>query len=1059
MSAMRLPRLVPASLLLLLLCLSGCDCSGPVGMTDGGPLDDGAQPPIDAPALPDGRIPGADSGRVDCGDVVCAIGERCDTSSGTPTCVPATCEDLMCSALERCVPAPSGTGFVCEDATCTDSADCDSAEYCDGTVCVPDVCVPGATECGPGGEVRECSGDGGEAVARFTCGGDAYFTSTCTESADGAYCPCEDDWDCPPFTACEAGRCEGTGAMPTCRLPAEPFASVLPAMEPGFPWGGASPSSRNATGSPFPASAQVVMTPLVANLDDDNGDGLIDERDTPEIVFLTFCNSEFTSNGVLRAVHGGGPSRGGDFFASCGTTRWNEGDASFPTCGCNAADLDSTAGLAAGDIDGDGVPEIVAITEGERLRVYSNTGEILVADAGAVPGPNGSPAIANLDGAGPAEVVVGNVAFTFERDASGALARVDRFTGTLGDGTNGQGPIACVANVAGGGELEVIGGSTVYRLPAPPAGVTRRADCAGGDTSDFCAGALSVVWDARMVNGTAALREGFCAVADVLGADPAADPGPMNPLDGTPEVIVVASGRLQIFEGATGTMRRDLAMGIGTRGGAPNVDDFDGDGFPEIGTAGSTVYRMIDLQPPTALCPDWPNVFVDTMTGLQGNPARTPPAGACASDADCGDLAQLACNEEIGACVCLHNGWRRRTEDDSSQVTGSSVFDFNGDGAAEVVYNDECYFRVYDGTSGDVLFRQPSESRTRTENPVVADVDNDGNAEIVFATSNESGFCSDRTLAPMFNNGVEVWGDTTDRWVSARRIWNEHAYHVTNVLESGGVPVREPESWRPYGGRQYNTYRSQPRSFGIAPNLVVEHVQISSPGAMCGALGTTLQITARIANRGDLRVGPDVVVAFEGIWLTPPLTEPLYADAAMTPLTATLGRTLEPGATVLVTVTFDPTFSTPGTRPDRVRVVVDALMAERECLEDDNTREADVSVGDPAPDLVVELGVVGGACPTRTFETTVRNLGGVEARDVVVRYYVGDPTAGGTAIHDELVPGPIPPGGMVTFTASVAFPTRSAFVYAVVDPDDRVFECDDANNADSTDERIECGPS
>lgn len=103
--------------------------------------------------------------------------------------------------------------------------------------------------------------------------------------------------------------------------------------------------------------------------------------------------------------------------------------------------------------------------------------------------------------------------------------------------------------------------------------------------------------------------------------------------------------------------------------------------------------------------------------------------------------------------------------------------------------------------------------------------------------------------------------------------------------------------------------------------------------------------------------------------------------------------------------------------------------------------------------------LVGGTCPTRTFETTVRNLGGVEARDVVVRYYVGDPTAGGAAIHDELVPGPIPPGGMVTFTASVAFPTRSAFVYAVVDPDDRVFERDDANNTDSTDERIECGPS
>ena len=34
------------------------------------------------------------------------------------------------------------------------------------------------------------------------------------------------------------------------------------------------------------------------------------------------------------------------------------------------------------------------------------------------------------------------------------------------------------------------------------------------------------------------------------------------------------------------------------------------------------------------------------------------------------------------------------------------------DGAAEVVYNDECYFRVYDGASGQVHLALPSLSRT-----------------------------------------------------------------------------------------------------------------------------------------------------------------------------------------------------------------------------------------------------------------------------------------------------------------------------------------------------------
>ena len=89
------------------------------------------------------------------------------------------------------------------------------------------------------------------------------------------------------------------------------------------------------------------------------------------------------------------------------------------------------------------------------------------------------------------------------------------------------------------------------------------------------------------------------------------------------------------------------------------------------------------------------------------------------------------CNATIGHCVCLHNGWKRDSDDDSSRATSSSVFDFNGDGAAEVLYNDECEFRVYEGQSGEVLFAAMSRSRTGIENPVVADVDNDGNAEVV----------------------------------------------------------------------------------------------------------------------------------------------------------------------------------------------------------------------------------------------------------------------------------------------------------------------------------------
>ena len=62
----------------------------------------------------------------------------------------------------------------------------------------------------------------------------------------------------------------------------------------------------------------------------------------------------------------------------------------------------------------------------------------------------------------------------------------------------------------------------------------------------------------------------------------------------------------------------------------------------------------------------------------------------------------------------------------SSSATGSSVFDFEADGAAEVVYNDECFLRAYEGATGRVLFQVPNSSRTATEYPVIVDVDTDG---------------------------------------------------------------------------------------------------------------------------------------------------------------------------------------------------------------------------------------------------------------------------------------------------------------------------------------------
>jgi hypothetical protein len=151
-------------------------------------------------------------------------------------------------------------------------------------------------------------------------------------------------------------------------------------------------------------------------------------------------------------------------------------------------------------------------------------------------------------------------------------------------------------------------------------------------------------------------------------------------------------------------------------------------------------YVMLDLQDPSARLPRVAERLQRRADGPAGQHAARPRRRVHAWTATA-RTAPSATRSRGSACASTTRG-SRVTEDDSSRVTSSSVFDFNGDGAAEVVYNDECFFRVYDGLTSEVLFKNNSPSRTRIENPVIADVDNDGNAEIVFCSNNDASACS-----------------------------------------------------------------------------------------------------------------------------------------------------------------------------------------------------------------------------------------------------------------------------------------------------------------------------
>lgn len=446
---------------------------------------------------------------------------------------------------------------------------------------------------------------------------------------------------------------------------------------------------------------------------------------------------------------------------------------------------------------------------------YPPAGELGVFEA------TGNIAAGDIDGDGFAEFLgQGVYSGTYAINHDGTLLWESPFPTARDRGERWErtiGTAVTLADLEGDGTVEVIVGRNVLegisgdrRFVGDSSTTTRGtnhllgpiscvADLDGDGFQEVIAGRTAFRYDGTLFWNQEDVPDGLCAVADMIPSNPG------------PEVVLVARGYLWILKGQNGDILFSRFIEgpstlTGPVGGAPTIADFDGDGRPEIGVAHGARYAVYDPE-----CEG---------TGR--------PAG-CASQ---GVL------------------WAQETGDESSSGTGSSVFDFNGDGRAEVVYNDQYYFRVYDGTTGRALFEHRNSSRTRTENPVIVDVDSDGDAEIVFSANAEASFIRDFWTDP----GVEIWGDARGRWVGARRIWNQHAYHITNVNEDGSIASPEVESWS-----VLNAYRQNLREGGDV--LVVPDLWGGRGSYECVASGR-VRLVIEVANWGLERVGPGVVVGF-----------------------------------------------------------------------------------------------------------------------------------------------------------------------------------------------------
>ncbi|MBO6938234.1 MAG: hypothetical protein JJ863_24915 [Deltaproteobacteria bacterium] len=511
-------------------------------------------------------------------------------------------------------------------------------------------------------------------------------------------------------------------------------------------------------------------------------------------------------------------------------------------------DLQSTPLVIDFDFDGDPStlhPSIAFIGRGGTTRVIDGATCEWQYDVAPGFATSSSLAVGDVDLDGRADIVgsVGGRAAAFRYDPTGDTWE-QLWAGATCDGMGGRvphsagGPVIpspSLHDLDDDGSPEVIMGGSIYDA----------SGCLLAQTADGNLGFLPVVADVdedgemEMVSAGgvyrfdatmgAIVRESYFSGSTNTGSFKFAAVGdlgdfPLAAFGGADraEIVVVGDGEVRV-ETLEGTRIYTGSLPSG-RGGPPTIADFDGDGRAEFAAAAHSEYVVFDL---------------DCTAGGD-------PAGCMGMSRTDGRL------------------WSQAVQETSSGVTGSSVFDFDADGVAEVVYHDECFVRIFEGATGDVLYSFPRSSLTWLEMPVIADVDGDFHTEIVVAADNYTGSCPATdpylpsvSFAP--NQGIYVLRDQMDRWAASRPIWNQHAYSVTHV-DDRGVIRRTADvdiNWRTPGLNNFRqNVQGELEALGIAD--LTASVRDVTP-LVCD--GDEATVSARICNRGRLPLGGGIDVS------------------------------------------------------------------------------------------------------------------------------------------------------------------------------------------------------
>lgn len=409
------------------------------------------------------------------------------------------------------------------------------------------------------------------------------------------------------------------------------------------------------------------------------------------------------------------------------------------------------------------------------------------------------PAIGDLDGDGRPEIAFS----TWKSDTLVVLDPADQVLWSA-PGIQGEGGVA-MGDLNGDGALEIVAFSTEDEVVA----------FSGSGAELWRSRSFDLAWFPQ------------ATVADLDG-------------DGRLEVIADQA----VLEGADGATRATLDDHR-TGYHSPVVADLDGDGLSEI-LLGDKVYDpdgqvLWTLRGSgTGSFAAWSDadgdglaqVFVASKDRLYRHDHSgrqlgyteldgSHPGPPCVADFDGDGTPEIVVPTDTAlSAYTLDGGWIWSTSsEDLSGRAGCAAFDVDDDGAAEVLYADEHSFRILDGASGQALFQDDSHnSGTLWEYPVVADLDQDGAAEIcvvsnVYAADQEG-----------LHQGLRCYGHAGAGWAPTQAQWTRHD------LGGDGMHFR---------GRPYQSVPARPE---LEPELTDHCASDCKTG--------TLQLSLQVHNAG-----------------------------------------------------------------------------------------------------------------------------------------------------------------------------------------------------------------